>query len=367
MQKSTGRKGRTAPVMIVILTAAVLLLAGAGFALSNAGEPAGSAVVAEVNGDPITVWELYHFAGEHRASVIERYSRLTEESVDEIFWHQEIEGRTPMQELREQSLADAIQMKVELQLARDQGIIESVSYQGVIAQMKQENERRAEIVAQGGPIYGPLHFETHTFIDFYRSKTRNALLEELALGELKPREAELERYYELQLPDLMPAEDRIVYDRYTINYLLEGERNEALRNKASQLAEELHKQLQAGLLRDQEPATEPNVHTEPGLVLDSANASRMYRSENALYMALRESAIDDGSAVLIEDPASGSFVIVQVKEHQPGERPAFAAVRDQVRKVYLEQAYEDYVTSKVAEAQIVLLPELEEQTMGMTP
>ncbi|WP_020617682.1 hypothetical protein [Paenibacillus daejeonensis] len=353
--------------MMVTLTALVLLLAGAGFALRVAGEPAGSVVVAEVNGDPITVWELNHFAGEHRASVIERYSQLTEEAVDETFWHQEKEGRTPMEALREQSLADAIQMKIELQLAREHSIIESVSYESVMAQMEQENERRAAVVAKGGPIYGPLHFETHTFIDFFRSKTRTLLLEELALGELMPGEGELERYYEQQLPDLMPAEDRIIYDQYTITYLLEGEPNEALRIEAGRLAEELRQQLQSTSLGDQKLAADDRIHTEPGLVLDSANASRMYRSENALYMALHESATDQDLAVVIDDPASGSFLVVQVKEHQQGERPAFAAVRDQVRKVYLEQAYEDYVTSKVAEAQLVLLPELEEQTMGMTP
>ncbi|MFS0723412.1 hypothetical protein [Paenibacillus sp. 1P07SE] len=365
--RSYGKGIRDTRFAIVTIAAAALLLAGAGLTISTAGEPAGSTVVAEVNGDPITVWELNHAAGGHRAAVIERYTRDSQATLDASFWQREISGESPIEVLRKQALEDAVQMKIELQLAKQYGFVESVSYEGLMEQMAQENERRAAAVARGEPIYGPLRFEATAFIDFVRSKINTSLREELALGELSPSEAELRDYYEHRLPELMPLEDRIVYDRYALSYLRDGERDEELRLEAGRLSETLRSQLLSGVKLDPLQTTDVAVHTETGLVLDSDNASRMYKSENALYTALRESAIGTGSAVMVEDRAAGCYVVVYVRARQPGSRPVFEEVRDQVRKVYLEQAFADLINSRVEAAAISVLPALDEQMMGMTP
>lgn len=345
-----------------------VLVAGSGLVLSRSDASNGSSPVAEVNGDIITASELHHFARMHRASVIESFMTAFEATYDDAFWRTEYGGSTPIEALRDLALGDAIRMKLELRSAFEQGIIESVSYEDLIEQMARENERRAAAVARGEPIYGPVRFEEDSFVDFYRSKINTALREALAADELEPSEQELMDYYEAVIPDLLPTEDRLVYDQYTIVYRTEGRDEERLKEAARMMAERVRSQMQDGIVVDSNtsaPAPELNASYERALVLDEVNASRMFKAENALYLALRESALSMSASAVIDDAAEGRYFVVKVQEQEHAERASFAETRDLVRKLYLEQAFERHIDKRVSDADVLSLPALEEQMLAI--
>ncbi|GBF74009.1 hypothetical protein PA598K_02338 [Paenibacillus sp. 598K] len=407
---------------LLMLTAA--LLVGISVVMSGCGALAGDAipanntattstgaspgspdetVVATVDGDPVIAAELAHFAGMRRAALIDAYASAYGAEYDEFFWNRSYAGQTPLQTLREQALKDAVRMKVELRQAYQHDIIESALYTDLLALMAQENKRREAAVAKGEPIYGPVRFEADGFIDFYRSKIRTTLREELAREELAPTEAELRAYYEQEVPDLMPVEDRIVYDLYTVSYRESGEPGKSedgseqeRRDAALRTAEAIRTQLEEGIgqegahkatsdgaaelertqaeadligtpdpvaLPDSSPA--PSVVYEPGLVLDERSASRMFRSAHALYTALRESAVRGGAPQVVDDASEGRYVVVHIQSREAGNRPDFEEVRDQVRKLHLEAAYERYIDDHANNARVERLPALEQLKLGV--
>jgi len=354
-------------LLAAFLTGAVLV-AMTGLVLSRSEGSNGSSAVAEVNGDVITASELQHFARMHRASVIESFTTAFEATYDEAFWMTEYSDDAPIETLRDRALDDAIRMKLELRLVLEQGIVESVSYEGLIEQMDRENERRAAAVARGEPIYGPVRFEEDTFVDFYRSKINTVLKEMLAADELEPSEQELMDYYERVIPDLLPTQDRLVYDQYTIIYRTEGRDEDQSKEAARLMAERVRAQMQDGTAIDMNtsaPAPELSASYERALVLDEANASRMFKAANALYAALRESAISMKVSVVLDDVAEGRYLVVKVQERESAEPASFAETRDLVRKLYLEEAFERHIDTRVSDSDILRLPALEEQMLAI--
>lgn len=363
-----GMARRFAPAALGVAAAAVAVAAAVGLAARlpalGAGGDSGLTPVAEVNGDVVIAAELNYYARQHRAGVAEHYMREYGTDYDGSFWQREMDGATPAEELYERALNDAVRMKVELQLAREHNLVEDVAYDALMREMERENARRAAAVERGEPIYGPARFEESAFIDFYRGKIKTWLKEALAETVLRPSEEQLLAFYESALPELYPAEDRLLYDKLTVAYRHAGEDEAGLKREALAAAELIREHLEAGGAPAEAGSALPQpsggiaAAYEGEHVLEEANASRLFKSEHALYAALRGASASELPAVLpvIDDAAAGRYVIVRVKEREAARQIGYEEVREQVRKVYLESAYEEYIGTVAQSARVELLP-----------
>ncbi|MDQ6419884.1 hypothetical protein RB620_10610 [Paenibacillus sp. LHD-117] len=361
------RRKSTTLTIFAILAGAVLIAATVIAAAAALPEDTSEqTAVAEVNGDIVTLAELAHFAQFNRASVIEAY--LTEDGaeMDENFWKKEFRGMTPIETLRGKALDEAVRMKIELQLAREFGFVSEVSYDSLLEAMKEENARRAAAIANAEPLYGPAKFEESTFIDFYRSKLAALVKERWAESVLRPDEEELRSYYESMKSSIAPMEDRMTYERITISYRHEGEDSEWRIKDAFKVATAVREHLLAGDSAAEaaaEPASLPSGITavyDGEMALNEDSASRLYKSENALYLALRDSSAEHPVPAVIDDRAAGRYVVVRVTGREETKDPAFEEVRDQVRKLYIEGEYAAYVQSRAELASVQLLPAFDE-------
>lgn len=368
------RSNVRAKLLLMFALLVVALLIGIYIQTVNANSTPQNTVIAMVNGDGVVGAELALFARDHRASVIDEYMREYGVEVDQHFWSREYNGQTPLDNLRFKALEDAVRMKVELQVAREYGIVDDVSYSSLLATMEQENRRREEALSNREPIFGPARFEEHTFVDFYRNKIANLLKDTLANSRFHVTEEELERYYATVIHDLFPVEDRITYDMIVIHYQKQDTDVDQLRELASIEAESIKRRLQEHedvdhAILDYTDYTPPSpfisVEVHEGLVLDETTASRLYKSQHGLYQALYESATETMEPIVIEDISAGSFNVVRVNEREAGEPRSFAETKDHIRKLYIDSAYEEYIQSLVDTAAIEILPDFYRQTLGV--
>ncbi len=361
------RRNKPLTISIGVLLAAAALIAAAFWIPSLLAAPAGDRPVAEVNGDVVTAAELAHFAKLHRASVMEAF--LTEEgaALDEGFWSRDAGGTTPMETLRRKALRDAIAMKTELQLAREYGVADDISYGSLLALMEKENSRREAAVAKGEPLYGPASFEEDSFIGFYRSKLAASVKEIWAEKELAPSERELEAFYEGIKTTLSPMEERMTYETTAIVYRQDGEESEALREEASRIAEAVRQRLLAGEAAAEYDSLPPGISIirEGESELNEDTASRLYKSGNALYEALRSSSADQPVPPVVDDRAGGRYIVANVTGRHAGKAPQYEKVRDIVRKVYVEQNYTELIRARAETASVKLLPGYYEELTGL--
>lgn len=362
--------GRNKPLTFSLgmLLAVAALIAAAFWGRSLLASPAGDKPVAEVNGDVVTVAELAHFAKLHRASVMEDYLAEEGAAFDEGFWNREVGGTTPMETLRNHALRDAIRMKTELQLARELGLVGEISYSALLEEMERENKRREAAIANGEPLFGPARFEESSFIGFYQSKLAASVKELWIESERGSNERELQRFYEEIKTTLSPMEGSLTYETIAIAYRHNGEESDALREDASRAAEAIRQQLLAGAAGEVAEGSLPtgiSIIRQGESELNEHTASRLYRSDNALYEALRASTADSPVPPVVDDRAAGRYIVARVTGSHAAEPPEFGKVRDIVRKLYVERKYSERVDVRAEAADVKLLPEFYEEPAGV--
>lgn len=366
------RRNKLLPYFIIALPAAVALIAAAFWIKSLLAATGEQSVVAEVNGDPVTAAELSHFAKLHRASVIEAYLSLSEDNavIDEKFWElkQDAGGITPMEKLRNIALGEAVRMKTELQLARELGLVGDISYGSLLEALERENKRREAAAANGEPVYGPARFEESSFIGFYRSKLAASVTELWSENELGSSERELHAFYEEIKTTLSPMEGSLTYETIAIAYRHDGEESDALRENAYRVAEDIRQQLLAGEAEDIAVGSLPtgiSVIREGESELNENTASRLYRSENSLYEALRASTAESPVPPVVDDRAAGRYIVARVTGSHAAEPPEYGKVRDIVRRLYAERKYSELINARADAADIKLLPGFYEELAGV--
>jgi len=125
----------------VLLAAAV----GTGIALGGPTDE-----VATVDGHPVT-----------RDELIFHMRRLAPAVRNEM--GDSVEAAALIGRLRERGLAEAEKDKVLLLLAEEQGLVDSVDYEDFLAEVRAENERRAEAGRRGEVVYGVTEFSPEEY------------------------------------------------------------------------------------------------------------------------------------------------------------------------------------------------------------
>ncbi|WP_141505496.1 hypothetical protein [Paenibacillus luteus] len=155
-------------------------------------------IVAKVNGEPIRLGELALLMARKRSETI-RYFFDTYQAEDSAeYWTTDYEGERPIDWLKAAALEEAVRIKVQQIIAKDEGIVERIDYTAFREDWQKENERRLKAAEKKELLYGPLQYEENTYYDYLFS---NMVLQYKEM--LRERDglsvAEGERRYEEQV------------------------------------------------------------------------------------------------------------------------------------------------------------------------
>ncbi|MCL2463359.1 MAG: peptidyl-prolyl cis-trans isomerase [Defluviitaleaceae bacterium] len=137
----------------------------AGVIVRDRNTIGGGTVVATVNGVPIAYGEYSMSVSSVRAGVISSFLAKGADQGDPNFWTAAVDGQSPLDALKKAALDGAVHNKLIQILGQQDGLVADISYRAMQDAMKQENQRRADAVQSGQPIYGPQSYTDQVYYD----------------------------------------------------------------------------------------------------------------------------------------------------------------------------------------------------------
>lgn len=175
--------------------------------------------IATVNGLTVTKEEYSYFVSNKKAEIINEYLEDGDRPINKEFWETPVDGETPEQKLKEEALEQCIDAKIQLQLMKEKGIYEDISYQGLY-QLAQDYNQKAE---KSDVVYGLKSIDMNQFYSYFIDTGALELMNILS-EELVATEDEIETAYQemkeeaaqktvtvqvIQLPETQESEKKL--------------------------------------------------------------------------------------------------------------------------------------------------------------
>ncbi|GAB3922676.1 hypothetical protein GCM10029976_011720 [Kribbella albertanoniae] len=281
------------------------------------------AVVATVNGDPVTAGEL----GREMAR-----------------------GSGTPEQVRAAALQRLTEIKVQQALLRTKGISNDTSYTGFLRQLDEENQRRAEARRNGAPIYGPASFTEAQYFRYRFDTDVVQLKQQLAGRDLPTSEKQLRKYYASVRARLFSRGSRLTIDTVTSTYAGRTA-TPVTRDRAEAAIKTVEARLRDG-------ATLSAAAGSAGLavrriVVNAGGASSTGLRSDPL--AAIGSGLAPGRTAPIAD-LGDRFVLVSCVATEPLAPVTFEAAHERVRTLYLDHSYRALVQRLAKQAKVTVEP-----------
>ncbi|MGO4347434.1 hypothetical protein AB4Z45_18265 [Paenibacillus sp. MCAF9] len=123
-------------------------------------------IVATVNGEPIRYGELSIMMQRKRSDAV-RYFYDNYQAEDSANYWTTIYGKEkPMDWLKAAALDEAVQIKMQQIIAKNEGIVQRIDYIDFRENWVLENNRRKKAAEQKQLIYGPLQYEENAYYEY---------------------------------------------------------------------------------------------------------------------------------------------------------------------------------------------------------
>lgn len=361
-QKNKAKSGIILPLIVAPLIIAMAVSIFIFISYEESKKVDDSEIVATVNGYKITALELSDRMAVEKNAVIDKFGKDYKEEINEDFWEMEVESdgkkTTPRAYLQQQALNELIRYKVEQKIAVENGIIsEEVSYQELLAQMKQENAERSKNKAEGKPVYGVTAYNKNTYFKYYYSnlglKNRYALSEK---GKpLFVDDSELKNWYDKVKSEKYPKFDTYKIYNYVVYYSPSGDGGSPNLNLAKDLGEKIKAALKGGkdiyYIKQNISSQVESYYVD----ISDENASSIYKNNPELYNAIIEMDKGDVSDVLVGVRASNGKNVVYVakcESRKDGGFKDFEENKSSIFTEYTQEKYEKYIDEEAKKAEV---------------
>ncbi|OAS22042.1 hypothetical protein [Paenibacillus oryzisoli] len=345
--------------IIVVVTVLVLTIVGAVVLYASVGADSSQTSIATVNGSVITMQEFKRELEKQRTPVIDYFYRSKGVAYGRNFWKMEYQGENPEETAKKRALDEITRLKIELELAERQGLIQGTSYEDLLHKMDRENKRRLAAVQAREPIYGPVQLDESTFMNDYISKLRMQLKERLSENELNVTEEDLKRHYELLKDTLFTVEDRIRFQKVSVSYREDeqGNVNDSKKQAIQKRMEDIKLLLDQGeemgsVISNLQDEKDPFVvrFTEENLNKDTAGT--YFKSQAILYSVLTHHMSINQVSSVFDETMQGEYVLVKVVDREIGGYQSYEESRRNVWRSYVDTVYGDYLDTCMREAKV---------------
>ncbi|GIP30305.1 hypothetical protein J23TS9_54350 [Paenibacillus sp. J23TS9] len=237
-------------------------------------------------------------------------------------------------------------------IAKEQGVMKDISYEGFLRSLNIENDRRQKAVNDHKVIFGPVQYTENAYFENMMSNAILAVTKNLEKNGWKPDEQQSKQFYEANKSLLYQASASIKVKQISFSFL-DSNRNihEQLKAEAKKEMEAISNDISSGMSFEQaarEMGQKVQV-TEQQYQMDND----IHVSRSPVIQAARNLQPGEVGGVIEEN---GSFYIIKCLENnKPGSTYLpFDLVKDRVVNDYMDSRYKDYVQKRVSEAQIVL-------------
>jgi hypothetical protein len=347
------------PKRIAALLLTVLPVAAAVCFYASAGVPSDQAPVAEVNGSPVTTKEFRRVLARQRAPVIDYFYKTHHAKYGRHFWEMDYNGENPEATVKEWAMKEIVRVKIELELAKQNGLIRETSHDDLLQEMEKENESRLSAVKAHQPVYGPIQMDEVTFMNDYMTKLRNALKEKLSKNELKATDEDLKQHYERVKDTMFVKEEQIRFQRISVSYKESRSHAPADQWKrwAKLQADSLKLLLDQG--RDVQEAVHEAQKDSEGPVIryseevwNNERAGFFFKSQPALYSIVAGDLPAGRASPVFDEAIQGEYVLIMITGRVASGYESLEEKADLVWRSYMDRAYDGYLDKLIHEARV---------------
>jgi hypothetical protein len=346
-----ARLRRRSALRLWVLLAAALLVRGCSLsAVPEIGDDSVDRRVAKVNGDPISVRRFERRLNRNRFFAYQYFKDKYGARAGRDFWTTSYDGEVPSEWLKQRTLKECVRIKIELGLAKENGVIGATSYAAFLQALEKENQRRREYLAADLPIYGPQQYKEDEFFLYVMNNTRIALQKHLSPNRLHASEETLREYYESIKDKHYDRGSRVKVRGIAIHYgQREGYPDVLTRDEAKVKIQEAQERLEKGE-RFEDAASEYNEDgslNEEVFDFESRPADKTHR----YVRRLEAMKLAEGETSGIFEDMNAFFIVKCIERDDLGYRP-FEEVRHNVRSHYTGEKYTELIDDLVRNAKV---------------
>lgn len=350
--------------MTVAAILAVITMASLSIYVAMAGRLSDQALVAEVNGSPITLKEFKNEMERQRASVIDSFRRLYGAEYGSHFWKTSYMGETPESDVKKRALDEIVKLKIELKLAEQHGLVQGTSYADLQREMAKENGQREAALKAKQPIYGPVRLDESAFRNVYISKLRIHLKEILSESELKASDEVLKQHYEQVKDTQYIDEDRVRFQKVSVSYrdAKPGNGSDQQKQTAKKLLDSIKQladqgKVMSGAVKAQQAdnmGQQMIRYTEEELNANTAGS--YFKTQPMLFSILASGLREGGISSVYDEAILGEYALIQITDREALGYKSFDKAESDVRKSYVDTAYSAYLNKLTDEAKVEIIP-----------
>ncbi len=331
-KKKTGRKH----AFRTLLLTGILVLGGL------AGCSRQDSLFMEVGQYPVTVEEYAMQAYDNISKTALQYSQKGFDVNRKAFWSEKIDGKTPMDTIKELTDSDVIRDKGIQILALKYGLTDDISYEGFLEDFEEENKLRKKKQDQGEVIYGPVRLSIEQYYSYRQGQWEQAVKELVEKQEITVSEQDLKDYYEM----IAPIEGRKNFRLKALAYQWEGE-EESLEQRAAELAAEAGVTAEGARILSVETGIPVEVNE---IFLNTLEMGKEYTDANRLLEALAETECGEVSQRFWRENGLSAVALVTEKDYVPFG--TFEETRAYVEQRYKEEQAEAWIENRLSEFQV---------------
>lgn len=306
-------------------------------------------VIATVDGIPITLPEFSKAVQRNKSGILNYFHEKYGAEQTSAFWTTAFGGEVPLDALKKKALDESVRIKVRQWIAKDQGVLKDISYQGFVKQLQQENARRAKAVASRQVIYGPVRYTEDTYFEYIMTNATTAVKSKMQLDDKsKPDERALKAFYESHKDELYQTPGVVKVLSMSISFLDSGRNADPSKKvQAKKQLQEASAKLESGASFNDLANTYSDQEAQQELVFNLGNFR--HNSRSPVARAAEKMSPGETSGIIEEN---GSLYLIKCTEKtEPGSMYApYAEIKEQVLKDYIDSEYEAWVRKKMDQA-----------------
>lgn len=330
-------------LLTALLAALLLHYARAGFGLQKIPDNS----VCVINNMPVSDDEFNFYLEKNRTKIYQEFagSGMADLSSSE-FWDEDylVSGKNPSEELKNAALDECVEARLIQSLALEKDLVTDIGYEAVLSSLSSENERRREVHAAGGVIYGPVEYTPDIYYDYFMSNLYSDLLDQCGDEMWPVDESILQKEYEeikntyFRIPDDIHIAVLTPKDSLSTETEISGPED---------LLEKACRMLESGDSAEK-TASELDLDLRSQAFLDK---NRKSDSGTMPELLSATEQLEEGGTAYVTD-VSGNISLIQCTERTANGYQPFEEVKNVTKSLYHEKKLNSYLKQQKSSADI---------------
>lgn len=305
--------------------------------------------IAKINDVPISLPEFERAVRRNKSSVLHYFQEKYNVEQTPEFWTTSFQGEIPAEMLKKQALDDSVRIKLRQLIAKEQDVVQDISYEGFLQQLQQENERRKQAIQNHEVVYGPAQYQEEAYFEYRMTNERITVKQKMSASKVD--EDYVKQFYDLHKDERYVTSGYVKVQRISIPFLDAKQHVDTFKKEQAQIElEKVRKDLAAGASFADLAQAYMTTDQEMELTYHLGNDRQNARSP--LAQAAAKLSIN-GISGMIEEHGS-LHVIKCIEKIEPGSAYIpLEEIREQVRQDMIDDQYESYVSKRLLEVTIV--------------